>query len=99
VTDGHGNHRKSKRPIWVRVKHVTDYFLIRRVYLTYFLPASSKNKNESNVVSPIKPLTKETANENTVGWGNHYLSSLLWINKVRVATPLEAGYETRETRR
>jgi len=31
VTDGHGNHRKSKRPIWVRVKHVTDYFLIRRV--------------------------------------------------------------------
>ena len=31
ATDGHGNHMKSKRPIWVRAKHVTDYFLIRRV--------------------------------------------------------------------
>jgi len=28
ATDGHGNHMKSKRPVWVRVKHATDYFLI-----------------------------------------------------------------------
>jgi len=30
------------------------------IYLTYFLPASSNNKNGSNVASPINPLTKET---------------------------------------
>jgi hypothetical protein len=28
VIDGHGNHMKSKRPIWVRVECLTDYILI-----------------------------------------------------------------------
>jgi len=29
------------------------------IYLTYFLPASSNNKNESNVASPIIPQQKK----------------------------------------
>jgi len=44
-------------------------------YLTLFVPASSNNKNESNVASPIKPQQRKIAMRKDVGTNTNTLAA------------------------
>jgi hypothetical protein len=49
--------------------------LAAMAYLTLFVPASSNNKNESNVASPIKPQQWKTAMRKDVGTNTNTLAA------------------------